>query len=207
MKKVVLVLIAAMLVTGLTGTVMAKPTHPTFGTFVNAGGVPAGSVLILNIVHSITNDLDSGDSGFWALDNCRKHIQVWQVPDGSFYAVARYIGKWETFAGASSPMDGVVQKKDASGTFQGGYAGTFAFTGIFNPGELKTKGYVGSFDYGGTQADVIAGTGPAPAPYSYLSVYFPGWSTWNYVNWGWKYNYKNQTWNNFDYGNEGDIVT
>jgi len=207
MKKVVLVVIAAMLVTGLTGTVMAKPTHPTFGTFVNDSGVPAGSVLVLNIVHAVTNDLDSGVSGYWALSNYRKHIQVWQVTDESFYVVARYIGKWETFKGALSPMDGVVQSKDAWGTFQGGYTLTFASTGIINPLGLKTKGYVGSREYGGTKADVIAGTGPAPFPYSYFADYFPGLSSWNFVNWGWKYNYKNQTWNNFDYGNEGDIVT
>ncbi len=33
----------------LEGQAVAKPTHPTFGTFVNAGGVPAGSKLVLNV--------------------------------------------------------------------------------------------------------------------------------------------------------------
>ncbi len=210
MKKVVLVLIAAMLVTGLTGTVMAKPTHPTFGTFVNAGGVPAGSVLVLNITHKVINDEDSGIVGYWALVSYTKHVQVWEVPDGSCYAVGRYTGKWQTFAGALSPGDGVIQSKDASGTFQGGYAGTF--TGALSPGTQKTKGNIGVKDYGGSKDDVLLGTygagqtGPTTV-FGFLGAYFPGWSGWNYVNNGWTYHYRNQTWNNFDYGNEGDIVT
>lgn len=114
------------------GMANAIPTHHTFGVFVNAGGVPHGSTLILNINYKVTNDEDSGNVGYWALDNYNKHVQVWQSPTGTFYAVTRYNGNWNTFAGAQSPGAGTLQSKDASGTFQGGYVATF--TGTFTPG-------------------------------------------------------------------------
>lgn len=210
MKKVVLVVIAAMLVIGLTGVAIAKPTHPTFGTFVNAGDVPAGSVLVLNITHKVTNDEDSGNVGYWALDNYNKHVQIWEVPDGSFYVVARYTGRWKTFAGALSPGAGVPQSKDASGTFQGGYTATI--TGSFTPGTQKTKGNIGRFDYGGSKDDILLGTYGAPQagptdPWSFVSAYFSGAVVFTYGQWGWTYHYKGQTWNNFDYDTTGDIVT
>src|SRR3989344_8667242 len=80
---------------------------------------PDHSALVLNIKHKVTNDEDSGNVGYWALDNYNKQVQVWQVSDGTFYAVARYAGDWQTFAGAKSPGAGTVQGNDASGTFQG----------------------------------------------------------------------------------------
>ena len=185
----------------------AASTHPTFGTFVNAGDVPAGSQLVININHKVTNDEDSGNVGYWALDNYNKQVQVWQVSDGTFYAVARYAGDWQTFAGAKSPGAGTVQGNDASGTFQGGYTGTFTATSC-----TPTFGNIGMKDYGGTKADILLGTygagqtGPT-TPFSYLSTYCSGYNNdFNYNNWGWTYHYRNQTWNNFDYGTTGDIL-
>lgn len=191
------------------GTVIAAPSHPTFGTFVNAGGVPSGSKLILDITYKVTNDEDSGFVGYWALDDYNKHVQVWQVPDGSFYEVARYEGTWHTFAGALSPQAGTAESADASGTFEGGYVATF--TGTFTPGTLKTHGNVGTFDFGGSRADILLGTygagqtGPT-TPFSFLSTYFPSSAGFSQPSWGWTYHYKSQTWNNFSYGSTGDIV-
>ncbi len=195
----------------LGGQVQAKPTQPTFGSFVNSGGVPSGSVLVLNVTYKVINDEDSGNVGYWALDNYKKHLQVWKVPDGTFYAVARYVGKWRTFETALSPGTGTPEEKDASGTFQGGYIATFTFTGTFNPDNLKKKGKIGTFDYGGSKADVLLGTygngqTGAPEPFDVLSRYFPGYADFTYLNWGWTYHYKSQTWNNFEYGTTGDIV-
>jgi len=192
------------------GMANAMPTHPTFGTFVNAGGVPDGSTLILNINYKVANDEDSGNVGYWALDNYNKHVQVWQAPDGTFYAVARYDGNWNTFAGALSPGVGTLQSKDASGTFQGGYVATF--TGTFSPRTQKTNGNIGTFDFGGTKADILLGTYGAgqtgsSSTFSYLSAYFTGVTGFNEFNWGWTYHYKSQSWNNFYYGTTGDIVT
>jgi hypothetical protein len=186
---------------------VAAPSHPTFGSFVNAGDVPAGSALVLNITMNVVNDEDSGNVGYWALDSYNKHVQVWQVPDGTFYAVVRYIGKWTTFAGARSPGAGITEGADASGTMEGGYAATFNATG-FTP----ASGNIGTINFGGTKADVLLGTYGAgqtgdSSITSWLDTYFTGvGSSFNYVAWGWTYKYKNKTWNNFDYGTTGDVV-
>ena len=87
---------------------------------------PDHSALVLNIKHKVTNDEDSGNVGYWALDNYNKHVKVWKLADGTFYVKAMYEGKWKTFAGARSPGTGAVQSKDASGTFKGGYTATFS---------------------------------------------------------------------------------
>src|SRR5512146_1277210 len=94
---------------------LAGPTHPTFGSFVNAGGVPAGSRLVLNVTYRATNDEDSGNVGYWALADYNKQLQVWQAPDKiTYYVVGRYTGTWRTFAGALSPGFGTAQSQDAS---------------------------------------------------------------------------------------------
>ena len=118
----------------------AAPTTPPrhFGAFVNSGGVPAGSKLVLDITYKVTNDEDSGNVGYWALESYNKHIQVWQTPDGTFYAVARYTGKWQTFAGALSPGSGLAESSDASGTLEGGYIATFTSPG-FPPQPSETS--------------------------------------------------------------------
>ncbi len=192
------------------GMVNAMPTHKVLaGPFLNNGGVPVGSVLILNINFKVTNDEDSGFSGYWALDNYNKHVQVWQVPDGSFYAIVRYEGNFNTFSGALSPQNGATESKDATGHLSGGYIATF--TGTFFP-TLPTKGNIGGFDFGGTKADIILGTygngqlGPT-TPFSYLSSYFTGVGSFNETPWGWTYQYEDQVWNNFSTGSSGDIVT
>jgi len=186
----------------------------------NDGGAPHGGVLVLNIEHKVVNDEDSGMVGYWALDNYNKQVKVWKLLDGTFYAKASYEGKWQTFAGARSPGLGVVQSKDASGEFKGGYTATFK--GTFTPGTHKTHGDIGKFDYGGTKADILKGkydpdgildtlifaddqTGPT-TPFSFLSTYFTGVSGFTQPHWGWTYKYKNQKWVNFDVATTGDIV-
>jgi hypothetical protein len=186
---------------------MVLPASSAFAaSTVNAGGVPEGSVLVLNITYKVTNDEDSGNVGYWALDSYNKQLQVWQVPDGSFYAIARYEGKWQTFEGALSPGAGVAFTMDGSGTFKGGYVATFdseTFTSAF--------GNIGTYDFGGTEADVLLGsygsgqTG-APTAFDALGTYFPGYSSFTYKSWGWTYRYQDQRWFNFDTGTSGDIV-
>lgn len=188
------------------GTAVAAPTLPTAGSFVNAGNVPAGSQVVVDVTMDVTNDEDSGLVGYWALSSYTKEVQVWQVPDGTFYAVVRYTGKWTAFQGGLSPELGVLQSADGSGTFHGGYVATFTATG-FTP----AFGYLGSFDFGGTKADVLLGTygagqtGSTPS-FSWLSTYFGGVDAFNQGEWGWTYNYRGQTWNNFSYATTGDIV-
>lgn len=141
------------------------------------------------------------------MDNYNKQVQVWQAPDGTFYVVARYDGKWNTFAGALSPGAGVTQDNDATGTFQGGYAGTFTASSC-----TPTFGNIGTKDFGGTKADIMLGTygagqtGPTTV-FGWLSTYCSGASDINNASsWGWTYHYRNQAWNNFFYGTTGDIV-
>lgn len=206
MNKIRSLIIALIVVSAVVSVSFAKPTQPVHGSFVNEGGVPDESVLVLDITHKVTNDEDSGIVGYWALDNYNKQVQVWQAPDGTFYAVASYTGKWQTFAGALSPGAGIVQSHDASGTFEGGYTAKFSATSV-----TPAFGNIETFDYGGTKADVLLGTygagqtGPI-TPFSYLNKYFTGVSGFAYLNWGWMYHYRSQTWNNYDYGNTGDIV-
>jgi hypothetical protein len=215
MKKIrslsLAVIFAMVMVSVMAQAAFASPSHPVFGTFVNDHGVPKGSKLILDISLKVTNDEDSGNFSYWALDNYSKKVQVWKVPDGSFYAVVRYDGKWQTFASALSPGAGKIEAKDASGTFAGGYVATF--NGTFAP-TLKTKGFIGSFDFGGTKADILLGTygagqtGPT-TPFSYLSAYFTGVTNFAQPHWGWTYQYKKQAWYNYatgDGGTSGDIV-
>ena len=195
-KQTVLVVLAALALLLLVGMpALAQPTHSTWGSFVNAGGVPAGSTLVVNVTYKVTNDEDSGNAGYWALDSYNKQLQVWQ-----------------TFAGALSPGSGVTQTRDASGLFEGGYVATFEFSGTINPGGYKANGNIGAFDLQGTKTDVLLGTygagqtGP-PEPVSVLGLYFPGYQPFDYINWGWTYHYRNQSWNNFDLSPaSGDIV-
>lgn len=188
-------------------TTMASPTHDNFGSFDNESIVPSGSNLILDIIYKVTNDEDTGLKGYWALLDYNKHIQAWEAPDNAIYFVVSYLGNWETFDGALSPQNGEPEN-NGSGTFKGGYTGTCM--GTFTPGDNKTNGNIGSFDYGGTQADVEKGTygngqGGDTDAYNYIADYFTN-CTFTYLNWGWTYDYKNQTWNNFQSGNSGDIV-
>lgn len=195
----------------LGGQAVAKPTQPTFGSFVNASGIPIGSILVLNITYKVTNDEDSGNVGYWALDDYNKHVQVWQAPDGTFYVVARYAGTWQTFAGALSPGEGTPESQDASGTFEGGWVGTFEATEMISSPAYPTFGNIGTFDFGGSKDDILLGTygagqtGPAK-PFEWMSVYFTGVSNFKQPQWGWTYHYRSQTWNNFYYSTTGDIV-
>ena len=192
---VVLVMLAGIVLP--TTSALAAPPDP--GSFLNASGVPAGSVLCLNITYKVTNDEDTKVSGgYWALDNYNKSVQVWQVPGGSFYAIARYEGKWNTFAGALSPQNDVPFTKDGSGTFHGGYIATFTADSC-----TSTFGNVGVYDFGGTQVSVLGGVDATPT--LDWTSYFPGFASFNQTQWGWTYKYQNQTWNNFYSGNSGDI--
>ncbi len=100
MKKLIVTLAALAILASLFITpavVSARPADPLGGGFLNAGGIPADAKLVVNVTLKVTNDEDSGNVGYWALDSYNKHIQVWMTPDNVCYAVVRYEGKWETF--------------------------------------------------------------------------------------------------------------
>lgn len=212
-----LVLISLFVLAGAS-QVLAKPHHHKDASIstapVTPPGLPANSILVLDITLQVINDEDSGFFGYWALDSYTKEVRVWQVPAGTFYAEVRYEGKWKTFKNAASPGLGMTQERDDSGPMKGGYVATFAFAGAFNPGAQKIKGYIGKYDLGGTKTDILTGstaqTGPT-TPFSVLTAYFPGYNNFVYQSWGWTYTNESrdadQNWYNFDRASIGDILT
>ena len=113
------------------------------------------------------------------------HIKVWQLPDGSWFALKTYDGKFYVPTGAHSPVAGTLETKDGSGEWEACY--TASFIGTLAPttgpdgSPLKTHGNIGVNDMGGTVADIIAswtiGSGSAnPHYWSWLSHYFPGYT-------------------------------
>jgi hypothetical protein len=181
---------------------------------------PAGYTEVINVEMTVANDEDSGFIGYWALDDYTKHIQVWEGPKGEdFYVAVMYQGTWQTFAGARSPENGTTEPSDGTGSIKGGYIATMTgpmLTSLAEP----TQGTIGSYDYGGTQADILLGSygngqvGP-PHVVDWQSFYFPPStiSTFNYAEggneWGWSYmgNSTSGPWCNTGFGSSGDIVT
>lgn len=183
-----------LLVAVLAVTLIAAMTVPALAKNGDVQGK-----LVLNVTYKVTNDVDSGFHMNWALDNYNKRVQVWQTGESTFYVVASYEGKWQTFLGVPSPGAGLAQGDDGSGTFQGGYTATFDYTG---PVE-KAAGYIGTYDFGG--GDTL---GNAPNPYNVLEEYFPGYSGFAFTDggdgWSWTYHYRSQTWLNAGGVSEAD---
>ena len=102
MKKFIIagtiIAVLASLVIG-TSAVLAQPLHPNGGGS-DGGSFPFGAKLMVNITYKVTNDEDSGNVGYWALDGYNKQVQVWMTSTNNCYAIAMYEGKWQTFAGA-----------------------------------------------------------------------------------------------------------
>jgi len=188
---------------------VAHADSPCDLSFLSTNAPAPGSTQVLGITFKVINDEDSGVFGYWALDTINRIVNVWQQPDGSFFVIATYSGKFTTFAGAVSPNDlGTFESTDASGTFQGGYVATFSA-----PPATSAFGSIGPQDFGGSRADILLGTyasqkGP-PTPFSYLDMFFPGWATNSFIEspWGWVYHYHGQTWCDTSSGITGNIVT
>jgi len=164
---------------------------------------------VLDISYIVTNDEDSGFVGYWALDTYLKTVQVWQDPNvlTNFYVIATYLGLFQTFKGALSPEAGTLEPCNGIGVMQGGYFASFTATGF-----TLESGFVGTYNFGGTKADILLGsygagqTGDLTATFSWTS-YFTGYSDFSYINWGWTYYYGSQTWVNALSGSYGDIIT
>jgi hypothetical protein len=198
-----------------TGTAISGTSMSGTGTQSNVGAVTwtaTKGAKVLDVSALVTNDEDSGIVGYWALDSYCKTVQVWQDPNvpTNFYAIVTYNGAWQTFKGALSPQAGVLETKNAAGCMQGGYFASFTANSV-----TSKFGYAGTFNNGGTKADILLGkygagqTGGSPT-FDWTSKYFTGFANFNYINWGWTYSYgcgkQSQTWVNSASGNTGDIV-
>ena len=208
MKKILLSLSVFAVILGVAAAPALASSHHGRAAG-KAGATHSKAKLVLNVVAKVTNDEDSGIVGYWALDNYKKHIQVWKQGNGTYRAVVRYAGTWQTFATALSPAEGTAQGADASGTFHGRYRATFTADGLVTG--LRTRGFVGTHDLGGTKEDILGGTyGPgqtgAPNEWDWLTTYFVAADQFVQDPWGWTYHYQDQTWVNSSSGNSGDIV-
>ena len=95
-----------------------------------------------------------------------------------------------------------------TGTYEGGYVGTLTATGLNSSPGLPTHGNIGSYNYGGTGADVLLNDDNV-TPFDWVGTYFIGGSSPALTQWGWTYHYKSQTWNdyyNISQASSGDIV-
>jgi len=168
----------------------------------------------------------------------------------TFCALNQYSGTWATYAGALSPQNGVSEPSDGSGTINGAvikiFTGTFlgpycsstttvtttsgtltvtkTTTNKTCTGPHSTKpltGSIGTFNLGGTKAQILLGTyaqQKAFSPGSFLPFYFKSPSITNTPVWSWIYTQGNYVvyssglgygsmWVNDLSGSFGDIVT
>ena len=202
MKRLLLVFVLAVALAALLaspGTALASPrAHP---------------VLVMNVSYKVVNDEASGSLGFWALQNFTRYVQVWRMPDSSFYWASQMVGRWTTFAGALSPGAGVAEATGGSGLFLGVLNGTFTSSNY-----IPVCGYLGTHNYGGTEADVLSTSGQTGPPYSWSpgDTYFPGvgagadnWSSWVTTAFSYTYLYGHQkfVYNFLTNTTTGDIIT
>jgi hypothetical protein len=171
---------------------------------------PAGSQLVMNAAERYTNWEDGGNVGYWALLGAAQTVRVWQVSPGSFYLITRYLGTWTTYPGVPSPNCSTdtgpsfglpVATSRGSGTWCGWVAYSFDAT-AYTP----KFGYLGTFDDGGTKADVLLGHYVDPVSGDQLQVgsdheadaafleYFTieNWDNFLPVGGYWEYRYRNQ---------------
>jgi hypothetical protein len=161
---------------GAPGQVPGMP----WGNYVNAAH--CSGKLVVNVTFNVINDADSGYGGYWALDAYQKNLQIFDQGDGSFCAVARYIGTFATIGGASDPAKGGhTLPEGATGKMQGGYYATFDATLNPHPA-LPTHGPIGSFDYHGSITGV-----PLGDAFDWSGAYFTDFSNFEQPEWGWIY--------------------
>jgi hypothetical protein len=201
-----IVVIAGAIAVG-TMPAMASPLEGTLHgqSIASQSQCPTGTVVI-NISEKVVNDADSAvGGGYWALDDFVRQIQVVQVSATTFCATVNYTGTFTTFEGPSPQGTGTVGE-GIVGHFDGGYVSTL-FTGTLDPNPmifgspLRTKGSIGTFDYGCGQS------GTCPGSFNWVDAYFISPSGFDLANWGWTYHTaQNGTWVNAASGNSGDIT-
>jgi len=151
-----------------------------------------GGKMIVNVTYTITNDPDSGVNGNdWATDTIKRHMQVFDLGDGTYCAAVNDTGSFVTLAGDSPNGTGAVDA-GISGRLNGGYVAMIPAATLDPSPAYATHGNLGSFD--------------SSARPSFLS-YFSGSPDWDFASWGWAYHTaKNGNWLNAAAGNSGDIT-
>lgn len=198
----------------------APAEHFNWGHQLNATetACPPGNN-VLNVMYKIVNSLDSGtgtnDDGavWWALIDYVLQVQVVETDNNTFCAKVKTQGSFESIGG-DGPGCSIAGNCGAPtgrleagvvGTFQGGF--TQSFTGTFDPGNIRTKGNIGTVDHDcdpTTNVTPCSGAGIT----RWLSDYFTGVAGFNFDDWwGWVYHAGNNgSWANKIDGNEGNIT-
>jgi uncharacterized repeat protein (TIGR01451 family) len=154
---------------------------------------------LLDTTQNITNDVDSGNFGNWALDAYARHIQVWL--DGTTYcAQVDYNGTFHAPAGVLSPQNGTLITQNIDGTMIGSYRASIVGTPInFTSVPINV-------DYQG-----VISTGATLGYISWLDVTFNPGYVFHYLNsdkdWSWTYSTLHSgSWTNAGTGSSGDII-
>lgn len=156
---------------------------------------------VVNATQAVVNDVDSGFNGFWAYDDYRRLIRVWEENQGTYTAVVMYNGQFDGVAGQRSPGQdgGSVLGGDEDGTLHGGYAATIEGTLLEDPA-WPTRGFVGTTDYEGDVSD-----GSRPGAVAWQEQYFED-PDFAFDWWGWIYRGgRCGTWVNAVDGSCGDV--
>ena len=171
-----------------------------FGKELNGSKCIASGAPVINVNEQVLNTVDSGIGGNnWAFDNTNRTIQVYEQSLGTYCAVIRYQGQFDSEAGQQSPGNTEELDGDEDGSFEGGYRGTITGTLKTEP-DWVTHGSVGTTDY---RCDI---SGNCPGYISWLGQYFEGGYTFTYDWWGWIYRSPNHgVLVNAVTGNSGDI--
>ena len=203
----------------LSGAAWAAPgnEHLSWGSHVNPARCTDDGYryLEINVTHKVANDGDSGFTRYWAYLDYNRHIQVWEIgatPGGEerFCALVRYQGSWIATPGASPMGTDPAIAGGIDGTFEGGYRAVIVGSLKASP-PLRTRGNLGSFNYGWTGNPAA---GPA-TPFDWIAAYFSSTSSVTLEWWGWVYHGgSNGTWINACptsdspecQGSSGDIV-
>ena len=134
----------------MTASNLSNSTIPTI-TIMKASNPSSASSF--DITLNITNSLAIGNYGYWALGNYTQTIYGIQTGNTTYSILSTYKGTWRSIKGARNPITGQLEPTNASGTFTEVYNATL-------PGKLNTtlklNGYIGTFNDGGTFADIVA---------------------------------------------------
>jgi hypothetical protein len=170
------------------------------GKQLNANNCDTSGSPIINVTEKVVKTVDSGEGGNnWAFDDVNRQIQVWKNSDNTYCALINNEGKFDSQAGQKSPGNTGVLTGAEDGAFSGGYRALITGTLLGNPG-WRTKGSVGTHNYNCDIAGNCAGY------VNWLDQYFAPGYTFSYQWWGWRYQYKSNTWVNSSDGNSGDII-
>jgi hypothetical protein len=186
-------------------------------------------VLVLKVNADITNDEDSGNSGFyWAMDNFNRVMEVWQTGPQNYTINFTDTGTSFIPAGGKSPQNGATELGNGTASMKGEQSwivnGVFSSTVPSSPGNgfvpvLSTSNAsAGTYNAQGTISDLLSasqtgGLGSTTQSLDFVNSYFTSINSEVQPGYTYSYTYNspfgNQTW--IDTSNSsiapGEIIT